>query len=202
MGEATAYAAQLERESPGAAWIMVLSGDTLAFQGRWREAADKYQRAADLKFDEATMLRLVEALQRAGDGKAAVVVIDLFRTQRPQSRAATLLASDSALAAKQWDRAGRLLDALRHQTGIRDAALLNNLAWVRMAQRQPGEAVKLARAAYALTPNSAPVAGSYGWFASAAGDKATAVALLEKAVALAPDIPAYRERLAKARDGR
>jgi predicted Zn-dependent protease len=199
MSEATAYAAQLERESPGAAWIMVLSGDTLAFQGRWREAADTYQRAADLKFDEPTMLRLVEALQRAGDGKAGVAVTDLFRTQHPQSRAATLLAADSALAAKQWDRAGRLLDALRHQTGNRDATLLNNLAWVRMAQGHPGEAVKLAEAAYSLTPNSAPVAGSYGWFAHAAGDKATAVALLEKAVALAPDIPAYRARLAKAR---
>jgi tetratricopeptide (TPR) repeat protein len=200
-GEATAYAAQLERHSPGAAWIMVLSGDSLAFQGRWREAADTYQRAADLKFDEATMLRLVEALQRAGNGEGAVAVIDLFRMQHPQSRAAALLASDSALSAKQWGRAGRLLDTLRQQSGNRDATLLNNLAWVRMGQGQPGEAVKLARAAYALTPNSAPVAGSYGWFASAVGDKMTAVALLEKAVALAPEITAYRARLAKARSG-
>ncbi len=198
-GEATAYARQLERQSPGAAWIMLLTGDTLAFQGQWRAAADTYQRAANLKFDEPTMLRLIDALQRAGDGKTAVAVIDLFRTQNPQSRAAGLLAADSALAAKQWDRAGRLLDTLRQQTGNRDATVLNNLAWVRMEQGRPAEAVKLARAAYVLTPNSAPVAGSFGWFAHAAGDRDTAVALLEKAVALAPDIPAYRERLAKVR---
>jgi Flp pilus assembly protein TadD len=77
--------------------------------------------------------------------------------------------------------------------------LLNNLAWVSLARQREDEAAALARTAYALAPNSAPVTASYGWFASLAGDKATAMPLLEKAVLLAPDIPAYRARLAKAR---
>jgi tetratricopeptide (TPR) repeat protein len=201
LADATGFARQLEQQSPGAAWIMLLTGDTLALQGRWRDAAASYQRAANLKFNEPTMLRLVDALQRAGEGRAAMEVLALYRAQHPQNIAAALLASDSALAANQWDRAAGLLDVLRQQTGNRDATLLNNLAWVRMQQGRSAEAVTLARAAYALAPNSAPVAGSYGWFAHAAGDKATAVALLEKAVALAPDIPAYRERLAKVRGG-
>jgi Flp pilus assembly protein TadD len=95
-----------------------------------------------------------------------------------------------------------LLGGLRAQLGDRDATLLNNLGWAQLNQGRAGEAAARARTAFALAPNSAPVAANYGWFASMAGDRATAVPLLEKAVALAPDIAAYRDRLAKARAGR
>ena len=137
-----------------------------------------------------------------GDSAAALAVVDVFVTQYPKTIAARLLASDAALAGQQWDRAGGLLDGVRAALGDRNATVLNNMGWVRSNQNRGGDAVALARAAYVLNPNSPPVTASYGWFAHNAGDRAVAVALLEKAVSLAPDITAYRERLAKAQNGR
>lgn len=201
-GEAVGIAEGVERANPGSPGAMMLAGDTLGAAGRWREAAEAYRRAANLQFSEGIVLRLIDALRRSGDTAAALAVVDTFLAQYPQSVPARLLASDAALAGKQWDRAAVLLTGLRAQLGDGDAILLNNLGWARLGQKRAGDAVILARAAYALTPQSAPVAASYGWFAGAAGDRATGAALLGKAVALAPDIPAYRERLAKVGGGR
>ncbi|UVO55468.1 tetratricopeptide repeat protein [Sphingomonas sp. SUN039] len=201
-GEALGIAQGIERAHPGSPGAIMLTGDALGAGGRWREAADAYRRASNLQFSEEAALRLIDALRRSGDSAAALAVVDVFVTQYPQSVAARLLASDAALAGKDWDRAEALLGGLRAQIGDRDATLLNNLAWVRLNQKRGGEAVALARTAYALAPNSAPVAANYGWFANAAGDRASGVALLEKAVAIAPEIPAYRARLAKARAAR
>jgi tetratricopeptide (TPR) repeat protein len=192
-------AQSIERANPGSPGAMMLVGDTLGAAGRWREAAEAYRRTANLQFSEGIALRLIDALRRAGDNAAALAVVDLFLKHYPQSVAARLLVSDAALAGRQWDRAGGLLEGLRATLGDRDPILLNNLAWVSLARQREDEAAALARTAYALAPNSAPVTASYGWFASLAGDKATAMPLLEKAVLLAPDIPAYRARLAKAR---
>ncbi len=200
--ESVSLAQGIERANPGSPGAMMLVGDTLGAAGRWREAAEAYRRAANLQFSEGIALRLTDALRRAGDAPAALAVVDVFLTQYPRSVAARLLASDAALAGGEWGRAGTLLEGLRATLGDRDAALLNNLGWVRLSQQRAAEAAGLARMAYALAPNSAPVAANDGWFASRAGNRATAVTLLEKAVHLAPDIPAYRARLAKARVGR
>ncbi len=200
--EAVGIAAAIERANPGSPGAMMLAGDTLGAAGRWREAAQAYRRAANLQFSEGIALRLIDALRRSDDTAAALAVVDTFLTQYPQSVAARLLASDAALAGKQWDHAALLLGGLRAQLGDGDAILLNNLGWTRLGQKRASDAMPLARAAYALAPQSAPVAASYGWFAAAAGERTTAVVLLGKAVAMAPDIPAYRERLAKVRGGR
>lgn len=202
VGEAIDIAQGIERANPGSPGAMMLVGDTLGAAGRWRDASEAYRRAANLQFSEGIALRLIDALRRAGDSAAALAVVNVFVTQYPKSIAARLLASDAALAGKQWDRAGGLLDGVRAALGDRNATVLNNLGWVRSNQNRGGDAVTLARAAYLLNPNSPPVAASYGWFANNTGDRATGVALLEKAVALAPDIPAYRARLAKAQNGR
>jgi len=200
--EAVASAQAIERANPGSPGAMMLVGDAFGAAGRWREAAEAYRRAANLQFSDGIALRLIDGLRRAGDNAAALAVVDVYLTQYPQSLAARQLASDAALAGRDWDRAARLLGGLRAQIGNRDATLLNNLGWVQRAQGRAAEAATLARAAYALSPNSAPVAANYGWFASAAGDRNGAVPLLEKAVALAPDISAYRARLAKVRAAR
>ncbi len=200
--EAVGVAQGIERANPGSPGAIMLVGDTLGAAGRWRDAAEAYRRAANLQFSEGIALRLIDAMRRAGDDSAALAVVDVFLDQYPQSVAARLLAADAALAGRQWDRAGSLLEGLRATLGDRDAILLNNLGWVKLSQQRAGEAAALARKSYQLVPDSPPVAANHGWFASLAGDKATGATLLEKAVQLAPDIPAYRARLAKVRAGR
>ena len=197
--EAIAEAQRSLSQNPGAPAALVVLGDTYGAQGHDRDAAEAYRRAANLRFSESTALRLIDALRRAGDTAGARQVLDLYRAQNPQSVATALIASDLYLADARWDEAATLLEGLRRRIGDRDATLLNNLGWARLEQGRVKQAVALGKAAYALAPGSAPVAASYGWFAHAAGDRATAVALLEKAVVLAPRVPVYRERLAQAR---
>ncbi len=183
----------------GAPGVIVFAGDVLAGQGRWRAAADAYRKAANLDFSEATMLRLTDALRRSGQTDAALSVLATFRAQNRQNVAGALMGADVELANKRWDAAAETLEGLRRRIGGQDATLLSNLAWARLGQGRGAEALALGREAYRLAPNNPPVVASYGWFAHLAGDKATAVALLEKAVALAPDIAQYGARLAVAR---
>lgn len=190
------------RANPGSPAATLMVGDVLGMQGRWREAAEAYRRAANVRFTREVALRLIDALRRSGDAARALAVVELFAAQHPQDIDARRLASDAALAAKDWDRAGALLGATRARIGGRDAVLLNNLGWVALNEGRAKDAAALGAQGYALAPMSAPVTASYGSFVDAAGDRELAVALLEKAVAMAPDVPAYRERLAKVRAAR
>ena len=177
----------------------LIAGDLLGAQDRWDQAAEAYRRAANLEFGEATALRLFGALRRANRLDEAGSVLDLLGAQHPRNVAAALLASDAALAVGQWRAAEALLQDVRRRSGDRDAVLLNNLGWARLNLGQAAQAVGLGQAAYALAPNNAAVTASYGWFLARSGMRERGAALLEKAVALAPDVPVYATRLAEVR---
>ena len=63
---ALARAQSLAAAGSGAAAAHLALGDALMVSARYRDAAAAFTRAADLAFDEPTMLRLVGSLERAG----------------------------------------------------------------------------------------------------------------------------------------
>jgi Tfp pilus assembly protein PilF len=75
--------------------------------------------------------------------------------------------------------------------------VLNNLAWALSELNDP-KAIEYARHAYALAPESASVADTYGWVLVRSGDTAGGIEILRKAVQMAPADTAKRLRLAKA----
>ena len=196
--DALARARALEAASPGAPAAHLLVGDTLMTMGKFGEAAEAYRKAADIKFDESTMLRTVDALDQAGRRPEATSVLALFLTQHPESVPALRLAAHWQIAAGDWDSAIDTLEDLRARVGSRDAGLLSELAYANVGANNLDDAMSYGAAAYDLAPMSPAATDAYGWALYAAGENGKAIDLLEKAMSLAPKHSGIRWHLAQA----
>lgn len=186
---AAAKAQALVRAAPGAPAAQLAYGDVLALSGRSAEAVVPYARAANLTFDEPTMLRLIDGQIRAAKPRDAAVALGLYLSQNPQSVPARRLLAQWHLQDGDWDVAIELLEGLRGQLGSRDVVLLRDLA---LAYAGAGDGVVARRygaAAYRLAPMNAEVADAYGVALAAAGDAEGAGQLFDKALALSPGNP-------------
>jgi len=197
-GNALDRAKALAAASPGAPAAHLLVGDTLMTMGRFGEATDAYARAGNIKFDEATMLRMVDALDHAGRRPEASRVLALFLGQHPENVPALRLAAHWQIAAGDWDGAIGTLEDLRSRVGSRDAGLLAELTYANIGAKNFDDALGYGAAAYEIAPMSPAATDAYGWAFYAVDDSARAKDLLEKAALLAPRQPGIRWHLAQA----
>jgi tetratricopeptide (TPR) repeat protein len=174
-----------------------LLGDMLMLSGRAGDAIAAYQRAADLRFDEPAMLRLVEALDAAGRRADAANALALFLSQNPVDLAALRLSAHWQLAAGDYDAAIDSLEDLRARVGDGDAALNAELAAAYTGSGEFDTALDFGEAAYGLAPSNPAVADAYGWAMFRSGDTNGALELLQKAVILAPRHAGLRWHLAQ-----
>ncbi|MBX9858651.1 MAG: hypothetical protein K2Y20_03565 [Sphingomonas sp.] len=80
------------RAYPGGAQAHLVPGDTLITLKRSDEAKSADARAANLRFDEATMRRPVEALEASGKRDAALLADPGFADRGPAKALAAVLA--------------------------------------------------------------------------------------------------------------
>jgi len=154
--------------------------------------------AANVRFTVPAAFRLIDALNRSGDTKAGEAVLATLITQYPASLPALRLAASDALARREWGRAATALELVRVRSGDGDAQLLADLGWAWFNLGRRTEARDLGGRAYALAPGNAAFAASYGWFRTQTGDRAGGIALLQKAVTIAPIYAPFRAKLAEA----
>ena len=197
-GSALDKAKALAASNPGAPAAHLLVGDTLMTMGRFGDAAAAYARAGNIRFDEATMLRMVDALDHAGRRPDASRVLALFLGQHPENVPALRLAAHWQVAAGDWGGAIGTLEDLRSRVGSRDAALLAELAYANVGAQNVDDALDYGAAAYEIAPMSPAATDAYGWAYYGAGDSDKAKDLLEKAALLAPRQPGIRWHLAQA----
>ncbi|MGU3391595.1 tetratricopeptide repeat protein [Sphingomonas sp. M1A8_2b] len=183
---AIARARALVATTPGAPAAQLALGDSLAAAGRFAEAAGPYAQAADLSFDEPTMLRLVDTLARAGRAQDSAATLVLYLSQNPQSLAGARLLGHLQVASGEWDRAIETLESVRARVGNQDGGVLADLALAYAGSDDGAIAVRYGRAAYALSPMRAAAADAYGIALAANGDLAGARQVLIKATHLAP----------------
>ncbi|MBY0304794.1 MAG: tetratricopeptide repeat protein [Sphingomonas sp.] len=194
---ALAEAQRLARLFPGAPQGHLLVGDTLMMMKRFDAAASAYARAANLRFDEATMLRSVEALDRAGDREKAATVLALFLSQNPQNIVARRLTGHWQIASGDWDAAITTLEGLRAQLGNRDAALLAELGLAYAGADDVDSARLYAAAGYRLAPLNPATTDAFGWALFQAGEDKAALELMRKAVSIAPRHAGLRWHIAQ-----
>lgn len=198
-GEAVERARLLSAANSGvpAAWLVL--GDALTSAGRAGEAARIYERAGSLHFSRDAALRLAAAWQRAGNPARAAEVVRLYLSQNPDDVDALRLAAAVAGQAGDWRQALDLLEAVRARIGGNDALLMADLARAALETGDNGKARIYAAHAYRLMPGNPVMADIYGWTLVKTGTaNRTAVDLLEKAVALAPQHPVLRAHLREA----
>jgi cellulose synthase operon protein C len=130
---------------------------------------------------------------------AILTALDEFLSANPDNVNAQRLAADRALSRGEWDGAAALYASLATRLGGQDPVRLSNAGWAEIGREQPDRAADYGAAAYVLAPMNAVVTASYGSFLARAGRKEKAVALLEKAVSMAPDQPRFAQELAAAR---
>ena len=194
---ALAAARGLADANPGSPTAQLVLGDALAGAGQTAAAATAYARAASSRFDEATMLRLVDARDRAGQRDAAGATLSLFLAQNPGNVAALRLLGGWQLAAGDSDAAIETLEALRERVGDRDVAVLAMLAQAYAGAGRADAAQGYASAAYALAPSNAMAVDALGWALYADDNIGAAVPLAVKAVRLAPGDAAIRWHMAQ-----
>lgn len=194
---ALAKAQQVAASNPGAPATQLLVGDLLMLDSRFAEAATAYRRAADLRFDQGTALRLIEAFDKAGRRAEAANALALYLSQNPADLAALRLSAEWQLAAGDYDAAANTLERVRGWVGDGDAALNAQLAAAYTGAGDLDAAEELGEAAYALAPANPAVADAYGWALYRGGDLHGAAELLGKAVSLVPRHSGLRWHLAQ-----
>ncbi len=199
LDDALGKALNLAGLNPGVPLAHVLVGDAQMAAGHYALAADAYQRAASITLTEPIVMRQVNALQHNQDLRGADAVLVHFLNQNPTNQTAVSLAAGQDIEAGRWRSAIARLESLRSRLGNSDANLLNSLAWSWFNFGNPQRALPYARAAYALQPGNPAVTNTYGWLIFQTSlDKDKGLALLEKAVRIAPGMPALRVQLNEA----
>jgi cellulose synthase operon protein C len=197
LGGALARAQRIAGDNPGAPQAHLLVGDLAMLSGRPGEAVTAFKTAADLRFDEPTMLRLVEAQDRTGDRQGAATTLALFLSQNPANMIALRLSARWQLADGDFEAAIDTLEGLRLRVGDRDVALNADLSAAYAGVGDSDQAERHGLAAYLLAPGNPAAADAYGWALYLGGAPGTARELLEKAVALAPGHSGLRWHLAQ-----
>lgn len=195
---ALAKAQALVRLTPGAPPAYLALGDTLMAVNRYGDAADAYRHAADLRFDEPTLLRVVDALDHANRHAEAGKVLALFASQNPQNITARRLIGHWQIAARDWDAAIDTLEELRGRIGDRDTALLAELSYAYTGAGDADTGTIYGKAAYALAPMNPAASDAYGWALYQQGKSEPALQLLEKAASIAPGRADLRWHLGQA----
>ena len=182
-------AQRLAEANPGVPQARLLVGDAALALGDVTAAARHYRAAADLRFDEPVMLRLVSALARSGDGAGAAEALNAFMARWPENVAAMRVAATMAGEGGDWATARAAIEPAVARTGPDDALLLSQLARARIELGDADGAIAPAARAYRLLPGNATVSGVYGRALALSGesDGRDAADLLLKAVRLAPE---------------
>lgn len=180
---AVGVAERFRQLRPGSGDAHALAGDALLAANRGEAAFAAYDMAGRVRFPDPLLLRMVQALERAGRGGEGPNLVGRYLAAYPGSALATRLAAVGAAQAGDWARAEALLAVLAGRGGGRDARLLADLAF---AQLRGGDAV-------------AALASAERGEALARGDPQIATARALALIALGRDRAVARDLIAKAR---
>ena len=163
-------------ENPTAAQ---LKGEVLMASGRYKEAYALYAGVNPGDANGATYVGRLKAAMAQGGGREEVPLLaDWVRRHPGDTDAKSILAG-------AYQAFGDLKAAIHEYEGLRPRlpnhpVLLNNLAWLYYVAGDD-RAVSTAARAYALLPDDANIADTYGWILAESGKPEEALPLLRKA---------------------
>ncbi len=185
--QALIIAKQLQASSPGVPEAHILVGDILVARGQYGAAMTDYQRARQINFSEAIMLRQVDAYRRLNQAGNARAVLTEYAMFNPNSLSAQRLMAYLMLDEARWADALPLLEKLRGKVGYNDSILNANIARAYSGAGRHDDAIFNAEMAYRIDPANPMVTLVYAQVLLKAGKRPkAALELFEKADALIP----------------
>jgi putative PEP-CTERM system TPR-repeat lipoprotein len=194
--EAVKLAKGLQKDQPQSAAGLILEGDLLASENRWKDAAAIYRRSLGVERTAAAAIREHAALIKAGEPLLAQNALRAHVAAAPQDATLRIYSADIAMSLKQWTQA--VADYTVALERMPQTALVhNNLAWALHQLKDP-KAVQHAQTATQLMPLSGEIADTLGVVLLGNGQTERALAVLRQATQLAPRNPEVRLHLMQA----
>lgn len=181
--EALTRAVRLQNGNPGVADAHLVVGDIEEARGNLPAAIAAYDKARAISFTEPVMLRIVDALSRAGDQKAADETLAAYLAYNPTNLTALRLAGYRNLDAGLWANAINLLGRVKARVGYNDSLLLANLARAYAGAGKLDKATEYAATAYRIAPTNVMVTRVYADILKRSGKKPKAARELAAKVA-------------------
>ena len=193
--EAIAIARAIQARLPRSAVGFALEGELEERARNWSAAANAYQAALQRQPSTDLAIRLHGNLSAAAKDAEALRMAGDWQRAHPKDAAFTFYLGDRSSAAKNWAKAE---DQYRAVLALqpRNAAAMNNVAWLLATQRKPG-AVAMAQQANALLPERAPLLDTLSLAHESENQLTNAIEAQKKAVGLDPKDPMLKLRLAK-----
>lgn len=193
--QALAVARQIQTRHPDSAAGWLYEGEIAAQQKDWPAAEAAYRKALGKPDGATAPPRLHAMLLAAGKAADAEQFSTSWRKDHPKDTLFLFYLGDQALARGDQPAAERWYRAVIEQQP-NHAIALNNVAWLMVAQKEPG-ALAMAEKAVQAAPDQPQVLDTLAQAQAAAGLLPKAVETSSKAVALAPRDAAIRLNLAR-----
>lgn len=173
-----------------------MEGDVLMAQKKSTLAIPLYERAFSLDKNPQLLSKLHTALKQAGKGSDADSRVMLWLKDHPEDLVTRMHLADSYVVENKNKEAIAQYQAIL-QRSPNTPAVLNNLAWAYF-QEQDSRALEYAEKAHQYAADNPAVLDTLGWILVSQGNAARGLALLQKAMALAPENSDIRYHLAQA----
>ena len=194
--EAEKLIAQVASEYPELA--AQLTGNLHESNNRPELAIKSYLDAWNRRPNEQLGSKLYSLLEQSNKSKATEF-LEHWLKNNPESINALLVASRNLLIAGNFNAAIPQMKTIREKAPD-NVVNLNNLAWSLQQIKDP-QATTIAQEAYALAPDNANVADTYGWILYQNGSIEESRRILQKAAALDPGNTEIQQHLAQALEG-
>jgi len=190
--EALTIARAIQKQQPAAG--SVFEGDLLMMQNKVSPAAVSYGRAYTLAPVAPVLIKLYDALNRAGQSHQANAQMGAWLKNHPTDIVARMYLGTAALTSHDNKAAAAQFESIVQQYPDNTMAL-NNLAWAYDLQKDP-RALGVAEKAYQAGRDNPAVMDTLGWILVEQGDTERALPLLKKAKETSPQAGDVRYHLA------
>ncbi|MBI5330823.1 MAG: PEP-CTERM system TPR-repeat protein PrsT [Betaproteobacteria bacterium] len=189
-------ARDIQNKSPHSPQGYLLEAEVQDHSKKHAEAAKLYVRLVDMTGQPLMAMKAAKAFNAAGQGAEAEKVLSNWLAGHPHDRIVRRELGQFLIAK------GRLRDATPHFEQLvkdddKDAAALNNLAWLYGEAKNP-LAISTAERALKAAPDNAAVLDTLGWLLTSQGDTKRGIETLRQAIAKLPGNPEVAWHLASA----
>ncbi|WP_171013538.1 XrtA/PEP-CTERM system TPR-repeat protein PrsT [Chitinivorax sp. B] len=196
VAEVIQLAAQVQKRLPTSPVGFLAEGDARMLDKRYRQAAVAFEQAHRRQPDSASLIKWQSALRQDNRAVEADRLMNTWLTTHPDDMQVRMHVADTAIKRQQFQEAAAQYELIRKQQPDNLGVLHNLIQCYR--QFDEAKALAVAEAAHQQAPTHPLALQDLADMLTRVGKHERVVALLRKAVEVAPDSPSTRYQLVQA----